>query len=524
MATKPQHPAPFSRFSRIGFGLSPKSNSTAARPRKNRQDGSEEEWYIPYNGPYEPPPEAPRKGRERDSWGDVVGEQPPDDDAALSTTRRKRYGVQYNTSTEDANHVTWKDGNAVGDDNRRKGSRSRSQSTVSGRTVSSGTTENSRSSTTPQIRRSATSSTQRPAASYINLDASGGVGESPMPHSRVSNSMQRSNLFAFGGQARKAPLETISRKLSRPPRSNSGLGIGYSPGPNPAKHRRNSSAGSSVIRDIQSSLGNTAPLDPHRSDDVDYYHSYYSTLISTPGPARSHHTRQPPPAKAGFTFPTPRSSHPYAQVSVKPEVHAQPDLPHLTFTNAPLSLQSSTSADAALPSSSQPFSGIKQLKNSISSPDLRAARNLPLSRTKRLPSNQSGLDRWLSPETWCDALFFPRPRLKVRQPSESGAVGSLRTVSPPGSPLPRNVYGTGIEPPDRGKGVPSRVLAHSRSLAELPKAPMPEVGPSSIPPNTGPPPGQDGVVPPQPLFTIPRPPRPKSFAQDDMSLVPSLAR
>ena len=523
MATKTQHPAPFSRFSRIGFGLSPKSNPTTTRPRKNKQGEAEEEWYIPYNGPYEPPPEAPRK--QRDSWGDVVLEQPLDD-TTPPTDRRKRHGVQYDIQADD---VTRKNGNPVRDDDKKKGVRSRSQSIVSGRTVSSGTAVNSQASTTQQTQRSTVSSTHRSA--YINLDASGGVGESPIPNNHVSNessSMHRSNLFAFGGQARKAPLENISRKLSRPPRSSSGLGIGYTAGPNPAKHRRNASTGSSSSRDaqpLQPRLGNTASQEPRRSNDEDYYHSYYSTLIGTPGPAQSHRHPPPSPAKGEFAIPTSRSSHPYARAPVKPEINAQPDLPRLTFTEAPLPvpLQTSTSADGALSSTSNPFIGLKKLKNSISSPDLRVANNLPLGRTRRLPSKRNGLERWLSPETWCDALLFPRPRLRVRQESELGPGWSGRTVSPPGSPITRNVVGAGIESLGGGKGVASRVLAHSRSLAELPKASMSEAGPSSIP-YTVTPSVQDSLFPPQPPSSIPRPPRPRSFARDDMSLVPSLAR
>jgi serine/arginine repetitive matrix protein 2 len=209
-------------------------------------------------------------------------------------------------------------------------------------------------------------------------------------------------------------------------------------------------------------------------------------------------------------------------VHAKPEVHTQPDLPHLTFTDAPLPLQGSASADATYPSAPQPFIEIKKLKNSASTPDLRIASNLPFSRIKRLPSKPSGFkDRWLSAETWCDAVLFPRPRLRVKQLDEPGFVASGRIVSPPGSPLPRSFVDTGIEPPGKGKGLASRVLVHSRSLADL-KASMPEAGPSSIP--YGAIPFVQDDLPPPERSAIPRPPRPKSFAQDDMSLVPSLAR
>lgn len=522
MPTNTQHPAPFSRFSRIGFGLSSKSNSTSARLRKNKQGRTDEEWYIPYNGPYEPPPEVPRKMSERDSWG----EQVLDDGAALSNGLFNQRTTKHGRESESVTRVAWKSDGVSGDGDQKKGTRPRSQSVVSGRTTSPSTVDHSRFNTTPQQRRSTVSSTHRhPTTSYINLDASGGVGESPMPqnHTKEGSSTQRSSLFAFGGQARKAPLERISRKLSRPPRSGSGLGIGYTVVSNPPKHSRNSSSGSSLIHDVQpAQTSNTVPPEPQRPqmiDDEDYFHSYYETLLTTPGPDQTEHPPQPPPARTRYVFSTSLSPHPYARVREKPEVHTQSDLPRLTFTDTSLHLQASTSADAARPSAPR-VTGTKTLKHSASTPDLRIASNLPLTRTKRLPPKTIGFkDRWLSAETWCDAMFLPRPRLKIKQQDELGFVGSGRIVSPPGSPM---VDG-GIEPPGKGKGVASRVLAHSRSLADLPKASMPEAGPSSMTLDRMPP-VQASLSPVQGASAIPRPPRPRSFAQDDMSLVPSLAR
>lgn len=107
-------------------------------------------------------------------------------------------------------------------------------------------------------------------------------------------------------------------------------------------------------------------------------------------------------------------------------------------------------------------------------------------------------ERWLSAETWCDALLFPRPRLKVKnvalynQGDESfiggpPSSGSGRIVSPPPSPLGgnwdveihreeiqlqtrlRDQHGGGSSDGKamqtrREPGIPSRVLAHSRSF------------------------------------------------------------
>ena len=524
MAAKTQNPASFSRFSRVGFGLSPKTNSAAPPSQKSKQGGVDEEWYIPYNGPYEPPREAPRRTRARDSWGDVVLEHVLSDSVASSSNVRKRNDVQHDMHAGNANRVAQKVGSVSGEEER-KGTRSRSHSTVSGKTVSSGTVEPSRTSLTSQPRRSTVSSTHRPALSYVSLDASGGVGESPMPQNRPSNaggSKHRTSLFTFSGQTRKAPLESLTRKLSRPPRPGPDLGIGYTAKLDATKHRRSSSMGSSFNRDAVI-RANAAPLRSRHSpttDDEDYYHSYYSTLIHTPNHM---HAAQQPPAGAGLAFPASRSPHPYARVDPKPQVPTQPNLPHLTFTDtSPLSLQPSANADTTRQSTSRPLTGAKKLKNSVSTPDLRAANSLP---PRRLPSKPYGFkERWLSPETWCDAMFFPRPRLKLKQDGELEFVGSGRTVSPPGSPLPRGFIDSELGPLDKGKGVASRVLAHSRSLAELPKVYVSEAGSSSIPHDTTKTSAQDYPGLSHKFFSASKPPRPKSFAQDDMSLVPSLAR
>ena len=122
---------------------------------------------------------------------------------------------------------------------------------------------------------------------------------------------------------------------------------------------------------------------------------------------------------------------------------------------------------------------------------------IPSSSARQLPPLKLK-DRWLSAETWCDALLFPRPRLKVKQdkaaalysqgdesfiggpaPSASG-----RIVSPPPSPLVgewdigihdkeesglRDQRGEargegGASQKQKEAGIPSRVLAHSRSF------------------------------------------------------------
>ncbi|KAG5220708.1 hypothetical protein IMY05_C4534000300 [Salix suchowensis] len=83
-----------------------------------------------------------------------------------------------------------------------------------------------------------------------------------------------------------------------------------------------------------------------------------------------------------------------------------------------------------------------------------------------------GLDRWLSAETWCDALFLPKPRLRLRgddpyyeqgESTVGPSSGSRRIVSPPGSPVARDF----VNGANGSQTLESRVLAHSRSLADL---------------------------------------------------------
>jgi hypothetical protein len=162
----------------------------------------------------------------------------------------------------------------------------------------------------------------------------------------------------------------------------------------------------------------------------------------------------------------------------------------------------------------------QQLKNSRSTPNFRhsqtnddpnsasgpsnAARHtappMPSTHAKQLPPPRPK-DRWLSAETWCDALLFPRPKLKLKQEKNAAFYnqgdesfiggpapsGSGRIISPPPSPVGgewdieisgeeiqlqsrlRDQQGGGSSDDgavqrQREPGVPSRVLAHSRSF------------------------------------------------------------
>ncbi|EDR03578.1 uncharacterized protein LACBIDRAFT_295200 [Laccaria bicolor S238N-H82] len=553
MTSQTQPAAPFSRFSRVGFGMGLKSRSRT-RDSNNGAAGGEDEWYIPYNGPYEAPREPPPRRKARDSWGNLVGGE--DNDAVLVNAElHNRYG-----------------GYARGrDDERKSHTRDRTHSVVLGGTPSSG--EPSRTSI--GMRRRSTVSGNRPTVpSYVNLGNSGGVGESPTPHLRTTKEANRlsfASIFSFGS-GRKSPTssplvrdrslhKTPSKKVPRlmgPNTSSGGQEDLSGPSRSPALRR------SSSTNDFNSKspLFERQRSDPPKSspevstpDDEDYYNSYYSTLIQSPQQEASRqkqHSRDTslaepfqqrsrldsPVSRQSSTSPT--YSHPYAYAFPTSDIPGGPqtapliptptsprelgpnnfqqqraDPPRLTFTNPHIG---NGNADTHYPSTLHLTGvGLKQLKNSASTPNLRSP-SPKMSPTRQNPPDNSlpptfilpkGKDRWLSAETWCDALLFPRPRLKVKQ-DENGYVGSGRIVSPPGTPL---VDEFGMNHPQE-QGVLSRVLAHSRSLVDLnirasPSKSLTRERVAST----------SRALDNAPVAFDLRPPRPTSFAQDDLALL-----
>ena len=539
MTSQTQPAAPFSRFSRVGFGMGLKS-----RPRTRDSDsgaaGGEDEWYIPYNGPYEAPREPPRRQKARDSWGDPVGGE--DNDAVLVKAElHNGYG-----------------GYARGrDDERKSHTRDRIHSVVSGGTPSSG--EPSRTSIGMR-RRSTVSGNPPTVPSYINLSTSGGVGESPTPHLRTkeANRLSLASIFSFGS-GRKSPTssplvrdrslhKTPSKKaprLSRPNTSSGGQENLGGPSQSPALRRSSSTNdfnNKSPLLERQRSEPPKSSPEVSTPDDEDYYNSYYSTLIQSPqreASRQKQHSRDTsladpfqqrsrlnsPVSRQSSTSPT--YSHPYAYAFPTSDIPPQEpgpnnfqqqraDPPRLTFTNPH---SGNGNADALHYASSLHLTGVgvKQLKNSTSTPNLRSP-SPKISPTRQNPPDNSlppmftlpkGKDRWLSAETWCDALLFPRPRLKVKQ-DENGYVGSGRIVSPPGTPL---VDEFGMNQPQE-QGVVSRVLAHSRSLVDLNihASPSKSLARQRVA-------STSRVLDNAPVALDLKPPRPTSFAQDDLALL-----
>ncbi|KAF8802733.1 hypothetical protein BYT27DRAFT_7196275 [Phlegmacium glaucopus] len=546
---------PFPKLTRGSFGFSLKSR------KSTKTVESDEDWYIPYNGPYEAPREFRNQRKARDSWGDLV-----EPDAAEEHDDRQLHRYGGHNDLTDRNN-----GSSYLEEERKGRSRDRSFSFTSGHTVSSGTVEHS---SRPNIinanRRSTVSAGTRQAVpSYISLDPMGTVGESPIPLRRSSNERNRLSLagiFNFAPQARKPSTPTavstergISGGFARKPSllQRSIMRIGD------ANERVNSKIDSSPRYSSSPERSDNLPMkDKHQqlhrqvilqagrarsgASEDDYYNSYYSTLIheQRPEPAlNSHRHRHHSPSHSENLHHSQQSSvdqsslnhhnssstssgHPYALATPRNNVEELSTAPSMPTTNPPrLTFTSPSHNPTSIESSNLTrLANLRtpKLKNSNSTPDIRSSVVLhdPVV-TAGIPNTHSfsqrtatppfvfpkAKDRWLSAETWCDALLLPRPRLKVGNVPNHG--GSGRIVSPPDSPLgPAET---------REPGVASRVLAHSRSLVDLKRLAGLSSNYAYPRASTSVSYGQDPQT--SRVGAQSRPLRPTSFAQDDLALL-----
>lgn len=156
MSTQAQSSSPFSRFSRLAFPF--KSTQSTSTPLT--ADSQREDWYIPYNGPYEPP-----KERNTDSWGHLV-----------------------------SGWLMENDGQGE------RGTRARAMSNVS------------RPSGEDHVRKSS-----RVQASFIKLDQAGGVGDVPHParprrsqEVPVQHRASLASILSFGNKKQGHRLQHVS--------------------------------------------------------------------------------------------------------------------------------------------------------------------------------------------------------------------------------------------------------------------------------------------------------------------------
>ena len=597
MGTQTASTPSFARFTRAGFGFTPRSESK----NKSRNANGDDEWYIPYNGPYEPPPKEspPRRQRARDSWGDPVdGLENEEENMGLDRELHLRYGGHRERGGAEVR------GSGEGDNSRGR-SRDRTFSVVSGGTTSSGAVDPSRASmmtTATALRRRSTISSGSPPPvppSFINLDAlrAGGVGESPVPphatrrrrHSKEldANRISIASIFSFGaggGSTRKSAQAASSGQQATLARLNTkGYGKLDSPahsGSSSSDHQLQSEP--NKHRQLHDQITMQADrLSSAVTDDEDYYNSYYSTLLNPRNPNKTDTQLSPSIPTSGSSIShgggisrqnstSTSSGHPYAYAFPQKltPIRSANDLPHsapliptpYTPNNAP-KLTFNT-PQVHVPSSADPghsaFSprlgvnnNVGKLKASISTPNLRdtaIVSDYNITSTAANYNNNSnnpqpitnfmfpkGKDRWLSAETWCDALLFPRPRLKLKQPPpveggphiiQRAESASGRIVSPPTTPLKEGEFGVmqrGGWPP-REIGVESRVLAHSRSLVDLnskqPQKVRKEKEKFFAP-------SKDAIAAAKAIKAAEKTPRPTSWAKDDLALLspaPSLAQ
>ncbi|CDO68441.1 hypothetical protein BN946_scf184704.g4 [Trametes cinnabarina] len=285
------HSSPFSRLSRLALPF--RSNPSSPRAGASQT----EDWYIPYNGPVEPPPSA-RDDRNTDSWGHLVSGWLMENEGGR-TERSARPRAASNASRMTAG----------GEDGpRRKDS--------------------------------------RPQASFVNLDQAGGVGDTPVP--------------ARPRRSQEAPLHHRASLASI-------LSFG-----NKKAHRLQHSSSAGDLNNSDSVPVPPLPRDSQPSAFPRRHPYAYATPVPPPPPVSSPVVTVAPQKP----FTAPRFS-----VRLLDPLSEKPTAPaYLLPERRPSRLS---------------------LKASMSTPNLRQA-------TGTVPVLPKGKQRWLSAETWCDALIPAR--------------------------------------------------------------------------------------------------------------------
>ncbi|KIK93989.1 hypothetical protein PAXRUDRAFT_26108 [Paxillus rubicundulus Ve08.2h10] len=456
----------FSFRPRFGFGSSQKADSST---RSSNAEKSQEDWYIPYNGPYEMPKDIASTGHHHS------GEH--DNDPFRSTPLLQGKLGHASPSIHSA---------AVG------------VSPVPG---------------DPSRARANTFSGPVQPQTLLIPNIDGGIGESPIPLQRFPGSPMRSrrasrmNFFAFSSGRKWSHGVPIIQFPQSQQQSTPDISM---PGGWPSEK---------VIKP-RALVADPTSIPPElRNHEEDYYYSYYSTLTPTSPLSRSATPRidsTNTPSKqlcsqhqdhfdpnSQHSSPVDNShtrlQHPYAYPSPLQEQEpletnfAQP-LQHTDSLQPQHRLQSSrTDVNPTLTANIMLTSGASsqlewetseaqlrpqpQLRTSTSAPNLAftAKSSLqPPSKKNAVPATKRK-ERWLAVETWCDALIFPRPRFKIKQAPGQYSGASQRIASTPvqgesnrivrvGSPgRPRSVSAT----LNTGRARPT--LTKSRSAADLGK-------------------------------------------------------
>lgn len=291
----------------------------------------------------------------------------------------------------------------------------------------------------------------------------GDIGESPGPTHRSLGPPNRSNrsscttFFAFSSKRKSTQgppivhIPQLQQDLLVPPHSVSGRWV-------------------SDTSQTQVHLINPSSIpSPLQTDDEEYYYSHYTSLSPIPSHCaspcpdstnvpsskrlssrqqdlignpdlHSQHSSSVDPHPShpyihhSYGYPTPLSSNAYSKA-----IDTVPRLRHATSQpfQHPQDFCSDINAGLAHgrkppsrlgheTSRSQPDLLQRQLKTSMSTPNLAsgAAPVQPRSLMKKKLPRSKGKERWLSAETWWDALLSPSPRFKVKQtPRPHTAIG-----------------------------------------------------------------------------------------------------
>jgi serine/arginine repetitive matrix protein 2 len=534
-----------SRPNRFSLGLGLKSQSSHRRARDKQNEENSEDWYIPYHGPYEKPKTSPVLGP-RDSWGDLVypdiilGDNDlnsryldHDGDSVHSTASDRRIRVVSGISnyTASSGAIDPSRSNA-GVTRRPTTARANVQSHISSYYSAMDAAAGGVGESPVPPQRLAPSGSSASGVNRVTLanffsfsgssknigtpSSNTNPGRGPDTHSSQpkylrsmlgSNSSERKRDHTKAHNRRENAPEThpilpavtadeeyydsyYSTLLNTPK--------GDDQFATPFPHADTPIASSSRL---QISGRNAADAHSHAFTSPGHQlvaHPYAHVLptpihpnrpATAPSAAVRQQSQDPGPSHQGQKEAnnpsTTRAARPFAAPSPA-EIH-QPQDPgpsnHHRQRMVPPGLHPSHSPTMSRPgTANRP----RQLKNSISSPDLRSASRAANPPPSIPPKSKSsaGKDRWLSIETWCDAIVFPRPRFYLNKPGETEKRPLI--ISPPGSPIAstsayheehgeQKSYGKNTMPV-----LQSRVLLHSRSQTDL-HSPTADAGSSSRP-------------------------------------------
>ncbi|KAI9511037.1 hypothetical protein F5148DRAFT_1281206 [Russula earlei] len=485
MATQ-THPTP-SAFSRVRFGFGPKPSRSRLPPETPENAEVRADWYIPYNGPYELPPAAPRS-KNRDSWGQLLGSVLGN----VAIPKSSVVGHQWSDVPVASEKImSALPGSDAFSSHPYRMSAITDPTGIPGPAIMASQGYGASSSSQPS-RGGGRQTLITSSTSFANIDTTGGVGESPTPVQRTSplhssppssssNRLSLGSFLTFGGSTRKSRSDSVY-VARQPSAKHSHNGT---PTPDPLHSNRATSIDAQSVSFSQSFAPRPtdgtqiAPAVPH------FDRHFHATSATLELPV-AHQLLRPPPCVPLDKGKGVDRSYPY------------PRPPPLDTLNNP-----------EIPAHLKPASRTSLFKT-ISAPNLR---NLSrgLSNSKHAPSR--GKYRWLSPETWCDALLFPRPRFLAYVDDDPPQYSHRQT--PPIQPTESHAASERPKPNQTAmRGSRSAVNLHapnSESSQGPPRAEpmlMARSGPFDV----------DGLPPSD---------RPRSFAQDDLALpspVPSLAR